>query len=504
MSATSANPKSGVGGRISEFEIWTAEPTPRNVALASNGSKAEGVKGITAEDFPMAYSAALTIDGDEGAQWYIGTPAELVITLPRVEKISRLGYRSAKGRILRDNSQGATPTEYEMFVSLDGKDWKKVADSSDREAWSPAHAFERVRKEVTTPADAKQLGALGRQLADVDQRIAAVPKLPAAWIGTHQPKPEPTFVEKGGDPTKPAAQVVPSSLAVLDLVTKPYALKADAGEGERRVALAEWITRDNPITARVLANRLWHYHFGTGLVDTPSDFGFMGSKPTHPELLDFLAQRLLKHGWKVKALHREIVLSQTYLQSAEFNADAARADKHARLLWRFPPRRLGAEEIRDTLLATAGQLKLEPMGGPGFRLYRYLVNNVSTYIPLDTQGPETYRRAVYHQNARASVVDVLNDFDLPDIAFSAPKRANTTSPLQSLTLFNHSFTLDMAKAFAARLDGPDPIAQAYSLALCAIAKRLCVYLLPQEFLNAPAVNWCPPINRQSKPIALRV
>ncbi|MEY5006566.1 MAG: hypothetical protein RI969_1654 [Verrucomicrobiota bacterium] len=465
MSATSANPKSGVGGRISEFEIWTAEPTPRNVALASAGSKAEGAKGATAEDFPMAYSAALTIDGDEGAHWFIGSPAELVITLPRIEKIGRLGYRTAKGRIVRDTSQGATPCEYEMFVSLDGMDWKKVADSSDREAWSPAHAFERVRKEVTTPAEAKQLSALARRLADVDRRIAEVPKLPAAWIGTHQPKPEPTFVEKGGDPTKPAAQVVPSSLAVLDLVTKPYALKADAGEGERRVALAEWITRDNPITARVLANRLWHYHFGTGLVDTPSDFGFMGSKPTHPELLDFLSQRLLRHGWKLKALHREIVLSQTYLQSAEFNPNAARVDKDARLLWRFPPRRLRAEEIRDTVLATAGQLKLEPMGGPGFRLYRYLVNNVSTYIPLDTPGPETYRRSVYHQNARASVVDVLSDFDLPDIAFAAPKRANTTSPLQALTLLNNGFTLEMAKAFAARLDGSDPIAQAYSLAL---------------------------------------
>jgi hypothetical protein len=465
MSATSANPLSGVGGRISEFEIWTDEASPRNVALASNGSKAEGVKGATAEDFPSAYSAALTIDGDEGAQWYIGTPADLVITLPRVEKISRLGYRSAKGRILRDNSQGATPTEYEMFVSLDGKEWKKVADSYDREAWSPAHAFERVRKQVTTPDEAKRLGLLGRDLADVDKRIAAVPKMPSAWVGTHQPKPEPTFVQKGGDPTKPAGQVVPSSLAVLDLVTKPYALKADAGEGERRVALANWITQDNPITARVLANRLWHYHFGTGLVDTPSDLGFLGSKPTHPELLDFLAQRLVASGWKLKALHREIVLSQTYLQSADFNPVAARADKDARLLWRFPPRRLGAEEIRDTLLATAGELKLEPMGGPGFRLYRYLVNNVSTYIPLDTQGPETYRRAVYHQNARASVVDVLNDFDLPDIAFASPKRANTTSPLQALTLFNNSFTLDMAKALATRLDGADPISQAYSFAL---------------------------------------
>jgi len=465
MSATSANPLSGVGGRISEFEIWTDETTPRNVALASNGSKAEGAKGATAEDFPMAYSAALTIDGDEGAHWFVGNPAELLITLPRVEKVGRLAYRTAKGRVLRDSTQGTTPCEYEMFVSLDGKEWKKVADSYDREAWSPAHAFERVRKEVTTPDEAKSLGLLGRDLATVDKHIAAVPKMPSAWVGTHQRKPEPTFVHKGGDPTKPAGQVVPASLSVLDLVTKPYALKADADEGERRVALANWITQDNPITARVLANRLWHYHFGTGLVDTPSDFGFLGSKPTHPELLDFLAQRLVASGWKLKAVHREIVLSEAYLQSADFNPTAARVDKDARLLWRFPPRRLGAEEIRDTLLATAGQLKLEPMGGPGFRLYRYLVNNVSTYIPLDTQGPETYRRAVYHQNARASVVDVLNDFDLPDIAFAAPKRANTTSPLQALTLFNNSFTLDMAKALAGRLDGTDPIAQAYSFAL---------------------------------------
>jgi mono/diheme cytochrome c family protein len=465
MSASTGSPQSAYGSRISEFEIWTAEPAPRNVALASYGSKAEGAKSATAEDFPEAYSAALTIDGDEGAQWFIGRPTELTITLPRIEKIGRIAYRTAKGRLLRDNTQGSTPCEYEMFVSLDGKEWKKVADSYDREPWSPAHAFERVRKQVTTPEDNKQLGALSRQLAEVDKRIAAVPSLPQAWVGNHQPKPEPTFVQKGGDPAKPAGQVTPASLSVLDLVTKAYALAADAPEGERRVALADWITKDNPITARVLANRLWHYHFGTGIVDTPSDFGFMGSKPTHPELLDFLARRLVAHGWKLKALHREIVLSQTYLQSADFRPEAARVDKDARLLWRFPPRRLAAEEIRDTLLATAGQLKLEPMGGPGFRLYRYLANNVSTYIPLDTQGPETYRRAVYHQNARASVVDVLNDFDLPDIAFAAPRRANTTSPLQSLTLFNHSFTLDMAKALAARLDGPDPIAQAYAFAL---------------------------------------
>jgi hypothetical protein len=116
------------------------------------------------------------------------------------------------------------------------------------------------------------------------------------------------------------------------------------------------------------------------------------------------------------------------------------------------------------MLAVAGKLQLEQMGGPGFRLYKYTQNNVSTYFPLDAHGPETYRRAVYHQNARASIVDVLNDFDLPDIAFAAPRRANTTTPLQALTLLNHSFTLDMARALAARLDEEDPVASAYRLA----------------------------------------
>jgi hypothetical protein len=255
---------------------------------------------------------------------------------------------------------------------------------------------------------------------------------------------------------------VPASLSVLDQVTKAYELKSDANEGERRLALAKWITsNDNPLTPRVLANRVWQHHFGTGIVDTPSDFGFLGSKPTHPELLDFLATRLVAHGWRLKPLHREILLSQTYLQSAAFRSEAAKEDKDARLLWRFPPRRQSAEELRDTMLTIAGKLQLEPMGGPGFRLYKFTQNNVCTYFPLDTHGPETYRRAVYHQNARASVVDVLNDFDLPDIAFAAPKRANTTTPLQALTLLNHSFTLDMAKALAARLQEGDAVTQAY-------------------------------------------
>jgi hypothetical protein len=284
--------------------------------------------------------------------------------------------------------------------------------------------------------------------------------LPLVWAGKFEQPKVTTYVHKGGDPLRRGDDVRPASLAVLDGALPPFALPAEAPESERRLALANWIASDqNPLTARVLANRIWQYHFGTGLVDTPSDFGYLGGKPSHPELLDWLARRLQSHGWKLKALHREIVLSQTYQQSSAYREDAAKLDGNTRLLWRFPPRRLHAEEIRDTMLHVAGKLNLQ-LGGPGFRLYRYLEDNVATFVPLNQHGAETYRRAVYHQNARSSWVDGLTDFDLPDNAGPAPNRISTTSPLQALTLLNHSFTLAMADALTerAKKDAPNDAA----------------------------------------------
>jgi mono/diheme cytochrome c family protein len=460
----SAKGKRGGGGKLTEFQVWSAEDPNLNVALASHGTNAEGAKSATAEDFPEAYGPQYCIDGMLGEAWFIGEPAVLTLTFAKPEKINHITFINARGdrSIDEQKVRGATPCEYEIQVSLDGQTWRTVANDKGREPWTPAHGIARSRHAVTTKDEQAKLADLDKQIAAVQAKLKAVPELPQMWVGTQTQPKEPTFVHKGGDPMKPADVVVPASLSVLDQVTKPYELKPDAGEGERRLALAKWITsNENPLTPRVLANRLWQWHFGAGIVDTPSDFGFLGSKPTHPELLDYLASRIVANGWKLKPLHREILLSQTFLQSAAYREDAAKEDKDARLLWRFPPRRLSAEELRDTILTVGGKLQLEPMGGPGFRLYRYLANNVSTYVPLDTHGPESYRRAVYHQNARASVVDVLNDFDLPDIAFAAPKRANTTTPLQALTLLNHSFTLDMAEALAARIQTGDAVTQAY-------------------------------------------
>jgi len=271
--------------------------------------------------------------------------------------------------------------------------------------------------------------------------------------------------------SKPGADVGIASLLILADLPSQYHLANQSHEGERRVALATWLTSaDNPLTPRVLANRVWHYHFGTGIVDTPSDFGYMGSRPTHPELLDWLARELISNGWRLKPLHRLIMTSQTYRQSGHWREEAAKVDASARFLWRFPPRRLNGEEIRDSILAIADKLDLT-MGGPGYKLYEYQQDNVATYVPLDQVGPETFRRGIYHHNARAARIDVLTDFDCPDPAFADPRRASTTTPLQALTLLNHSFALEMSQFLAERLerestDLPGRIRLAYLLAYC--------------------------------------
>ncbi len=265
-----------------------------------------------------------------------------------------------------------------------------------------------------------------------------------------QPVGEQHVFERG-DSQRKGETVVPASMNTLEKAMKGFQLASDAPEQSRRKALAEWlVAADNPLTPRVLANRLWQFHFGTGIVATPNDFGYMGERPSHPELLDWLAKRLVAEGWRLKAMHKLIVTSQAYRQSSAFSETAAKVDSDSRLLWRFPPRRLSAEEVRDSILLIAGKLD-EHMGGPGFRLYQYTRDNVATYTPLETFGPETYRRAVYHQNVRASRVDLLSDFDAPDCAFSTSRRIPTTTPAQALALMNHSFTMAMADALSKRL-----------------------------------------------------
>ena len=446
--ATDRSADAWAGFKIAEFEVWTAGEAPRNAAL---GGTASGTSRRI-EDFDGAYDASHAIDGDPKTR-FIAAGKTLTVELPEVAMVDRVVFSSTPPVENLDHPFFQFVGEYRIQVSGDGDVWREVASGADRRPPHESIRRRRLEDAARTAEDGAALARLRAEMRRVDAEIAAVPAPPNVWVGRHSAADAkgPFPIALGGDPTRPGPTVTPASLSTLSEVTAGFELPEDAPHTDRRRRLAEWVTQaDNPLTPRVLANRVWQHHFGRGLVATPNDFGAMGAEPSHPALLDFLARRLQADGWRLKPLHRLVMLSAAYRQSADHRAVAAAVDADARLLWRFPPRRLSAEEVRDAVLSVAGVLRHDG-GGPGFRLYRYTQDNVATYFPLDRPGPETYRRAVYHQTARASRTDVLSDFDQPDCAFSSGRRTRTTTPLQALTMLNSAFTLDMAEAMATRL-----------------------------------------------------
>ena len=249
----------------------------------------------------------------------------------------------------------------------------------------------------------------------------------------------------------------------------------ESSEGERRAALARWITdMDNPLTRRVIVNRLWHWHFGTGLVDTPSDFGFGGGRPSHPELLDWLAEELVRQNWSLKAMHRLIVTSNTYQQVSYVDGTnggaALQIDSDNRLLWRQNPRRLEAESIRDAVLFVSGKLNVK-QGGPGFEDFQYQEAYAPIYTYITADKPELWRRSIYRYTVRTTPNRFLTTLDCPDPANMTPKRQTTTTPLQSLALYNNDFMLRQAGYLAERVqqdvgsEQPAQIIRAFELAL---------------------------------------
>lgn len=285
-----------------------------------------------------------------------------------------------------------------------------------------------------------------------------------------------------GDPDNVGDVVTPGGVGAVSGVEADFGLPADAPEADRRRKLMEWITHsDNPLLARVMVNRIWHYHFGTGIVDSPNDFGFNGGRPSHPELLEWLAVGFRESGYRIKDLHRLIVTSRTYRRAgylpldwkkSSSENDPREVDVANRLLWRMTPRRLEAEAIRDSMLSVAGMLNSE-MGGPAFEDVSIVSNNGTTYYePIDVDGPQFFRRTVYRLNPRGQRSALLDTFDCPDPASAAPRRSVTTTPLQALSLLNNSFVLRMSGYFAERVkrdageDVSAQVARAWRLALC--------------------------------------
>ena len=273
--------------------------------------------------------------------------------------------------------------------------------------------------------------------------------IPVSYVGTRV-QPVPTHRLKRGEVSSPEEVVTPGALSALVDLNPDFSLTANAPEAQRRLKFADWLADPhNPLPARVMANRVWHFHFGQGLVSTPNDFGISGSRPTHPELLDWLAVQFQQSGWSVKALHRLMVNSASYRQSSAFRRKAATADADNQWLWRFSPHRLEAEAARDAMLAASGQLN-PLVGGPSFRPFTITEFNAAFYHPMDGPDPDLNRRTVYRVNVNSGKDPLLDAFDCPDPAVKTPRRGITTTPLQALELMNNAFVQRQAQELAKR------------------------------------------------------
>ena len=261
-------------------------------------------------------------------------------------------------------------------------------------------------------------------------------------------------IQERGEPESPVGDpLAPGALSALQMLD-PELTDMNDSETERRQALANWITHENnPLTYRVIANRLWQWTFGYGLVTTPSDFGFGGDRPSHPELLDWLAHRLKQNNGSLKSLIREIVLSKTYRQQSIFSDQNAgvRKDTANRLLWRQNPRRMDAETIRDSVLLVSGKLN-DQRGGPGFEDFAYKEAYAPEYNYITADSPNLWRRSIYRFVVRTTPNRFMTTLDCPDPANFTPKRHTTTTPLQSLALYNSDFMLRQARYLAERIE----------------------------------------------------
>ena len=255
-----------------------------------------------------------------------------------------------------------------------------------------------------------------------------------------------------GDVANVGPVVTPGAVTAVGSQKADFELSADSPESARRLKLANWITdRSNPLFARVIVNRLWHYHFGSGLVETPNDFGFNGGQPSHPKLLDWLAMELIENNYSLKHIHRLITTSSVFMQDSLQRAQPHAIDTSNRLLWRKQPQRLEAEALTDSILMVSGQLSFQS-GGPGFEDVQIEYNNGTTYYsPIEQADEAFHRRAIYRFWPRGGRSTLLDTFDCPDPSTTAPKRTVTTTPLQALSLLNNAFVLRMSQHFAERI-----------------------------------------------------
>lgn len=448
---------------IDELEVFTTEQAPRNIALEATVTSSSNLPGYEIHQLKRINdgrygNAASWISNEAGRGW-------IQLEFLRPVEIDRVLW----SRDRPENGQfvDRIATKYRVEAGLTADSMVVVATSEDRLAIDRNVTSLPTRVSASRGEEQQILGLSQRQasLSTTLRQLTEMRQIYAGRFGT----PEQTHRFHRGDPLQPREPIAPAGLAKFG---QQLTLPLDAPEATRRQQLADWITDPkHPLTARVYVNRLWHFHFGQGLVTTPSDFGRNGAKPSHPELLDWLASEITDPGRDAspKRLHRLIVTSATYRQSGTGRPEGMAADAGSRLLWRFPPRRLEAEPLRDAILSVCGNLD-DRMGGPGFDLFEPNTNYVKVYNSRKEFGPAEWRRMVYQSKPRMQLDDTFGQFDCPDAGQITPKRTSSITALQALNLLNSQFIVQQSAMFATRLEreaGPSvakQVERAFSLA----------------------------------------
>ncbi|MBG28751.1 MAG: cytochrome C [Opitutae bacterium] len=344
------------------------------------------------------------------------------------------------------------------------------AKGSDKAA---AQEIAKLKKEkaalmakLETPERLNRLAELEKAIKQVNGKIVKLPKGNMVYAAATHFKPQGNFKPTNGKPrnirflhrgdvTQPGKEVSPGTLPIFKNESWQFDLPKEHDESARRAALAKWLVRkDHPLTWRTIANRIWQWHFGQGLVLSPNDFGELGQTPSHPELLDWLALNFRDQGGSFKNMHKLLVMSSTYRQSSNGNEKFAKADSGNRLLWRMNRRKLSAEEIRDAILSVSGKLDLE-MGGPGYYLFALEKTAHSPHYEYHKFNPEdakSHRRSIYRFIVRSQPNPFMTTLDCADSSQSTPKRNETLTALQALSLLNNKFSISMARHFASRLE----------------------------------------------------
>jgi hypothetical protein len=434
-----------------------------------------------AADFNQdGWTVAMAIDGDAKTAWGIypkvGQPHRAVFEFDKP-----LGFQNGTTlSVVLEQTHGGGHLIGRMRLSVTTAPQPLTSMEALPEAVAKILAVPSAQRTDEQVAELAQYVMEGQ----LDRQLAALPLMQIVYAaasdfkpdGSFRPagKPRPVHLLKRGDINKPGTEAKPGALECVPGLEARFRLADPTNEGSRRVALARWISDPkNPLTWRSIVNRVWHYHFGCGIVDTPNDFGRMGAKPTHPELLYWLAVSFQEHGGSLKWLHRQIVSSAVYRQSSRHDPTFAAIDDDNRYLWRMNRTRLDAEEVRDAVLLAAGKLD-RTMGGPSVKQFTMSpgihVTPVVDYANFDVDRLENYRRSVYRFVFRTLPDPLMEALDCPDSSQLTPTRTVSVTPLQALAMLNNKFMVRMSEHLAARAanagsDTAGQIAAVYRFAL---------------------------------------